>query len=127
MNRTQQRNALVDAYVTGGFLALVAAIVVLSVREWFVLIVGAKEPRLSETDPVWLPAGAVAESTPLPVMGVAVLGFTLLKELSGEAAIEREQTRAEACDCAQARTPRGRQNVFLTATERRFTGINRCC
>ena len=127
MNRTQQRNARVDAYVTGGFLALVAAIVVLSVREWFILLVGAKEPRLSETDPVWLPASALAESKPLPVMGVAVLGFTLLKELSGEAAIEREQTRAEACDCAQARTPRGRQNAFLTATEQRFTGINRCC
>ena len=127
MNRTQQRNARVDAYVTGGFLALVAAIVLLSVREWFILLVGAKQPRLSETDPVWLPASALAESKPLPVMGVAVLGFTLLKELSGEAAIEREQTRAEACDCAQARTPRGRQNAFLTATEHRFTGINRCC
>jgi carbon starvation protein len=60
-------------------------------------------------------------------MGMAVLGFTLLKELSGQAAIDREQVRAEQCDCAEAKTPRGRRNVFLTATEHRFRGVNRCC
>jgi carbon starvation protein len=60
-------------------------------------------------------------------MGMAVLGFTLLKELSGQADIDREQVRAEQCDCVEAKTPRGRQNAFLTATERRFTGIRRCC
>ena len=125
--RTVRFNNTVDAYVAGTFLALVAAIVVLSIREWMLLIGGTRQPKLSETDPVWLSADVLANERPLPVMGMAVLGFTLIKELSGQAAIDREQVRAEQCDCVEAKTVRGRQNVFLTATERRFTGINRCC
>jgi len=120
-------NNRVDAFVAGGFLALVAAIVLLSIREWMLLIGGTRQPKLSETEPVWLSPEVLASERPVPMMGMAVLGFTLLKELSGQAAIDREQVRAEQCDCVQAKTPRGRQNVFLTATERRFTGINRCC
>jgi carbon starvation protein len=91
------------------------------------LLGGTRAPKLSETEPVWLPADALARDRTVPVMGAAVLGFTLIRELSGQAAIDREQVRAEQCDCVEAKTPHGRQNVFLTATERRFTGINRCC
>ena len=127
MNRTQHTNARVDAFVAGAFLALVACIVALAVREWLLLLARSKPPKLSETEPVWLPADALAESRFVPVMGMAALGFTLLKELSGQSDIEREQVRAEQCDCATAQTVRGRQNVFLTATERRFTGVRRCC
>jgi carbon starvation protein len=125
--RTIRFNNTIDACVAGGFLALVGIIVVLSIREWMLLLGGTRQPKLSETEPVWLSADALANERPVPVMGMAVLGFTLLKELSGQAAIDREQVRAEQCDCVEAKTPRGRQNVFLTATERRFTGINRCC
>jgi carbon starvation protein len=125
--RTLRFNSTVDAWVTGIFLMLVSGIVVLSVTEWVRLISGSRAPKLSETDPVWLPPEALVEAKPLPIMGLAVLGFTLIKELSGQAAIDREQAIAQACDCAKAQTPRGRQNVFLNTVERRYTGINRCC
>ena len=121
----QIQNQYLDAMVTAVFLALVIGIVGLSVWEWARLLLGAKAPVLCETAPVWLPAAA--PERPLPVMGAIALGFTLLKELSGEAAIDRERERA-ACECAAPDTrPSPRRNVFLTATEQRFRGINRCC
>jgi carbon starvation protein len=128
---TQRFNNTVDAWVTGLFLVLVALIVLLSIYEWLRLLSRSKAPTLSETEPVFLPAGAVAESSPIPAFGIAMLGFTLLKELSGEAAIDR----AEICACAQAEAAGQqqqpakyrRQNAFLTATERRYHGVNRCC
>ena len=126
MNRTQQRNMRVDAFVTGGFLALVGAILALSLREWALLLSRRKPAVLRETAPVWLPADA--PERPLPVMGAIALGFTLLKEVSGEAAIDRERDRAAACECAAPdMKPSPRRNVFLTATEQRFRGVNRCC
>ncbi len=128
--RTIRFNNTVDAYVTGIFLTLVGAIVIFSIYEWLRLLSRAKAATLSETEPVFLPASALAESRPLPVMGLAMLGFTLLKEISGEAAIDR----AQACACAQtsgSEQPQAakyrRQNAFLTATEHRFTNVNRCC
>jgi carbon starvation protein len=72
----------------------------------------------------------VGESNPMPAFGIVMLGFALLKELSGEAAIDR----AEVCACAAAdagtqvqQAKYRRQNAFLTATERRYRGVNRCC
>ncbi|HYR57502.1 MAG TPA: carbon starvation CstA family protein, partial [Chthoniobacteraceae bacterium] len=125
--RTVRFNNTVDAWVTGIFLVLVSVIVVLSVAEWLRLLARSKSPALSETPPVWLPAGAIEPARPLPAFGIAALAFTLLKELSGQSAIEREETRAQACNCEKEQMPRARQNAFLTATERRFNGINRCC
>jgi carbon starvation protein len=133
LNRRQHSNALIDAAVTAVFLALVGAIVLLSVREWILLLSAGKDPKLSETDPVWLPAEALVPGKSLPILGMAALGFTLLKEISGEADIDRERMLAQVCVCESperadaSAKPRGRQNVFLTATERKFTGINRCC
>ena len=105
-------------------------IVLLSIYEWLRLLTRSKAATLSETEPVYLPASALAESSPLPAFGIAMLGFTLLKELSGEAAIDR----AEVCACAQADASGQmqpakyrRQNAFLTATEHRYRGVNRCC
>jgi hypothetical protein len=60
-------------------------------------------------------------------MGLIAIGLLLLREISGDAAVAREQAVAEACDCQRAQTPRGRGNVYLTTTDRRFTGVNRCC
>jgi carbon starvation protein len=128
--KTQQTlrfNNTVDAWVTGIFLALVTSIVALSITEWLRLISGRKAPILSETEPVWLPAGALETARPANAFGMAALGFTLFKELSGQAAIDREQQRAEMCNCVEAQTFKGRQNVFLTATDRRYRGVNRCC
>jgi carbon starvation protein len=133
LNRRQHSNAIIDALVTGTFLILVGAIVTLSIREWILLLCAGKDPKLSETEPVWLSAEALAPGKPLPVLGMAAFGFTLLKEISGEADIDRERMLAQTCVCESPERadapakPRGRQNVFLTATERKFTGINRCC
>ncbi len=122
----QIQNQYLDAMVTAVFLALVFGIVALSVWEWAQLLLGKKAPVLRETAPVWLPAET--PERPLPVMGAIALGFTLLKEVSGEAAIDRERERAVACECAAPETKASpRRNVFLTATEQRFRGINRCC
>jgi carbon starvation protein len=128
--KTSHLNGTVDAYVTGIFIFLVAAIMLVAVVEWGRLLLRYKAATLSETEPVFLPPGVVAESNPVPVFGLAMLGFTLLKELSGEAAIDR----AEACACAQAEASGQvqpvkfrRQNAFLTATEARYRGVNRCC
>jgi carbon starvation protein len=128
--RTTHFNSVIDAWVTGIFLALVAAIVLLSVYEWARLLLRHKAATLSETEPVFLPMGAVSESNPVPAFGLAMLGFMLLKELSGEAAIDR----AEVCACKASEAAGQvqpakyrRQNAYLTATEHRYGGVNRCC
>jgi carbon starvation protein len=126
-NRRQHLNARIDAVVTGGFLALVAGILSISLAEWWRLAARRKEPRLSETEPVWLPAEALERSNPAAAMGALALGFALVKELSGEAAVDRAQVRAEECDCVEARTFRGRQNTFLMTLDDRFKGVRRCC
>jgi carbon starvation protein len=114
----------IDAAVTVVFLAFVALIVGLSAREWLRLLTGSREPKLSETEPVWLPAD-IAAANPAGAMGAIALSALLLKELSGEAAIERERV-AQACECAKDPT-KVRRNVFLSATERQFRSPNRCC
>ncbi|MCE9610806.1 MAG: carbon starvation protein A [Chthoniobacter sp.] len=123
-NRTALFNNRMDAAVTATFLAFVAAIVGLSTREWFRLLNGTRAPTLSETAPVLLPADALGRP-PGHALGALALGALLLKEVSGEAAIERERT-AQVCACAKdPATPR--RNVFLSATERQFRSPNRCC
>jgi carbon starvation protein len=120
-------NQYLDTIVTASFLALVVGIVCISLWEWTRLLAHARPPALSETDPVWLPAEALAPSPSLPIAGLAALSLTLLKEVSGEAAIDRERA-LQACECQTPdQKPSARRNVFLTATEHRFKGINRCC
>ncbi len=82
-------------------MVLVAAIVVLSVREWLLLLGRRKPAVLCETEPVWLPDYAVSEARPLRVAGVAALAFALAKELSGEAEMERAGQAATLCECGQ--------------------------
>ncbi|MGA2176923.1 MAG: carbon starvation CstA family protein [Verrucomicrobiota bacterium] len=125
-------NALLDAAVTGGFLLMILAIVALSAREWLLLLARRKLPRLNETAPVWLPAYAVAESKRLGGLSLLTLALMLVKELSGEAAIERAQKShgAEcAAECAAHRSsPRQRRaQAYLQVARKRFDGINRCC
>ena len=96
-NRTLQFNNLLDAAVAGIFLALVTAIVLLSVREWFLLLARRKPAVLHETEPVWLPDYAVAEGRPLrTVAGTAALALALAKEWSGESHLERARQQAQA-------------------------------
>ncbi len=123
-NRNFLFNNKLDAGVTLTFLGFVALIFGLSLREWTKLLNGIRLPTLSETAPVWLPA-EIAGASPVGAAGLIAMGALLLKEVSGEAAIERERA-AQACECAKDPT-KARRNVFLSATERQFRSPNRCC
>jgi carbon starvation protein len=131
---TKLFNNQVDAWVTAFFLVLVVLVVLLSLREWVLLLRGRRAPDLSETEPVYLPAAPLAPAAPIGAFGAVALGFALLKEVSGEAAMEREATAVAAlgekeCDCeakAESRSAR-RKNVYLTVTDRQFRSPNRCC
>jgi hypothetical protein len=68
-------NNRLDAVVAGAFLLMAAMIFLLSVGSGCELLMGRKEPRLSETEPVWLPSGAVMESRPVGLMGVRHLAL----------------------------------------------------
>jgi carbon starvation protein len=111
-------NALLDAGVTALLLAMILAIAMLSFREWLLLLARRKLASLSETEPMWLPDYAVAEAGPRGSLSLLVLGLVLVKELSGENAIQR--TRESQPQIAADR-------AYLQVAEKRFDGINRCC
>ena len=115
-----QFNFRLDAIVTAAFLAMVAAILFFSVREWLFLLARRKPADLSETPPVWLPSYAIAESKPASLFGLLLLALVLVKELSGQAAIERVR-KTEAAACARP------DNPYLQVAQKRFDGVNRCC
>jgi carbon starvation protein len=126
-NRTLRFNNLLDATVAGIFLALVIAIVLLSLREWFLLLSRRKPAVLHETEPVWLPDYAVLEGGHKfsGAAGTAALALALAKEWSGESHLERaqqQQTQA-VCKCHRANA----QQVYVEVTEQRFNGVRRCC
>jgi carbon starvation protein len=145
-NRTLYFNNVLDAIVAGVFLALVIMIVMLSVREWILLLARRRLAELRETPPVWLPQYAVAEGQPLRVLGLLALAFALARELSGEAQLERAQQSALACQGASSEhrcqnnskidllTERGdgsarrkQEELYLRTLEERFSRLNRCC
>jgi carbon starvation protein len=146
-NRAQHFNNLLDAVVAGFFLTLVVMIVLLSVREWVLLLARKRLATLHETAPVWLPDYALADGKPLRLFGLFALALALAKEWSGETALERAQETARTCECGQPdrvgagirpvsslpgeRPPadqrRTRQRLQNELAERKFNGINRCC
>ncbi len=126
-NRTLRFNNLLDAFVAGTFLTLVALIVLLSVREWILLLARKRLADLCETEPVWLPDYAVAEGKPLRLFSLFALAFALVRELSGEAQLERAQQAVGLCDCAQPEHSAAQKQIYTQVTEQRFKGVNRCC
>ena len=147
-NRLLHFNNIVDAVVAGIFLVLVSFIFLLSVREWILLLARRRVAILHETHPVWLPDYAVVEGQPLRMFGLLALVLPLVKELSGEAHLQRAQDMANRSFCAhmhhgqagrpsiKLRLPGGGgeayraqspEKVYLEAVEHRFKGINRCC
>ena len=136
-NRTLRFNNLLDATVAGIFLALVIAIVLLSLREWFLLLSRRKPAVLHETEPVWLPDYAVVEGGHKfsGAAGTAALALALAKEWSGESHLERAHQRECSRVCENADVPRthvrgydkAAQQIYVAATERRFNGVRRCC
>jgi len=125
-NRTLRFNNLLDAAVAGIFLTLVVAIVLLSLREWVLLLSHRKPAVLHETEPVWLPDYAMLEGGRKfsGAAGTAALALALAKEWSGESHLERAHQQAQAvCQCH----PANAQQVYVEATEQRFNGVRRCC
>ncbi len=121
-------NLRLDTAVTAFFLVLVVAIVLISAREWLLLLGGKKLAELRETPPVWLPECAVAEGRSLKRWGLLALGLALLKEVSGEAQFERARQQAQSCDGhAPPPAAAGDREVYARTLEHRYRGITRCC
>ncbi len=137
VNRVLHFNNILDAFVAGFFLVMVAGIFLLSVWEWLALLSRKRRPVLCESEAVWLPEYAVAESRPTQVAGMVALGFALARELSGEAHLERAQKTEVACPCLANRditnavldksAPKSPRQLYVEMTEKRFDGVNRCC
>ncbi|MBI4327864.1 MAG: carbon starvation protein A [Chloroflexi bacterium] len=106
-NRVLCFNQHLDAVVAGIFMVLVVLIVLLSVREWILLLARRRLAIIHETEPVWLPEYALAEGKPLRLFGLFALAFALLKELSGEAELERAQQTANTYPCHRAENRKG--------------------
>ncbi|MEO6034353.1 MAG: carbon starvation CstA family protein [Verrucomicrobiota bacterium] len=130
-NRALYFNNLLDTFVTVLFLAMVILIVLLSVREWVLLLARKKLARVNESEPVWLPEYAIAEARPLHVLSILALALALAKELSGEAAVDRARVVENDCgleNCSSIDPEKNLEKVYVQETERRFSGgINRCC
>ena len=129
-NRTLCFNNLLDACVAGAFLVLVSLILLISLREWILLLARKKLARLHETSPVWLPDHAVAEGKPFKLFSLFALGLALARELSGEAQLERAQQQARLCQGDSHLNQDGRRaeaKLFAEVTEARCNGIRRCC
>ncbi len=137
-NRVLRFNDLLDACVAAVFLALTSLVVLLSAREWILMLARRKPSLLRESEPVWLPEYAVAENRPMHLAGVVAVGLALAKELSGEAQLERAQDAPETCACsfpgpgpsvapALAAECKTKQQIYVEVTENRFNGVRRCC
>jgi carbon starvation protein len=130
----QMFNLRLDAVVTGFFLTLVAGIFLISVREWVLLVARKKAAEPRETPPTWLPDYAVAEAKPYQFFSFLALSLSLLKELSGEAAVDRAQRHRSVCVQTMEVDLLGgglkqqtRGDAYVAAAEHRFEGPNRCC
>jgi len=120
-NQIMQFNNWVNTAVAGILISLVTIIILLSLREWVLLIARKRLAQLSESEPVWLPAYELANEKPTRILGFFALAFALVKELSGESALERAQMEtAKTCECSA-------EENYVAFTTRRFTGVNRCC
>ena len=126
-NATMRASQLVDAVAAGFFMVLVLVIVLISVREWILLIARKRLATLRESNPVWLPDYALAEGKPLRLFSLIALGFGLAKELSGEADFERATEAARASDCHLAGCAHDKGKLYAQVTARRFQGVRRCC
>jgi carbon starvation protein len=145
-SRALQFNQQLDAVVAGTFLVLVAAIVLISMREWILLLTRLRASRLHEAEPVWLPDYALAPEKPLRFWGLLALVVALAKELSGEAEMDRARGQAASANpvlrppspceagagsscCARGHrgSEPGPRNLYVWSAEKRFSGINRCC
>jgi hypothetical protein len=101
---------------------MVLAVLGFSVVEWCLLLASRKPPQLRESEPVWLPDYAAAETRPGGAMGAVLLGCALAKELSGESQLERVREQAMTCECKSDDA-----KIYLKVTKEKFNGVRRCC
>ena len=120
--RTTRINCIVDTVVTGTFLVLITAIFAMSAVEWILLLARKKTAELKETPPVWLPDYAFAQSKPVNVAAPLALAFALVKELSGQADMDRARSH-QPCACEA----KADAKIYTQVTEERFKGVRRCC
>ncbi|MSU63259.1 MAG: carbon starvation protein A [Pedosphaera sp.] len=130
-------NAYLDAAVTGFFLILVVLIFLISLREWVLLIAEKKLCELRETEPTWLPDYALAEGKRSSLFALFALALSLVKEISGEAAVDRAQRHPNVCEQplrvdllagGLKQPPMERGEAYKKASEARFgPGSTRCC
>ena len=123
-------NQYLDAVVAGLFLALVTAIVLMSVWIWIQLIRRARPAKLEETNPTWLPDFAVAQQGRGGWLGFLTISVGLAKEWSGETALEREAARTVCVqphdpELAHAKAPP--KDAYLRHLDERYRSIRRCC
>jgi hypothetical protein len=130
-------NNQLDAGVAAGFLLMVGSIVVLSIREWNLLVRGRRSAALHESPAIDLPEYAVAEGKPIRAVAAIGLTLALAKELTTEGQTERARNEAILCECGRpqpegeisSKTTGRRAHVkaYLETTERRYNGVTRCC
>ena len=126
-NRTLHFNNVLDAVVAGTFMVLVLIIILLSVREWILLLARKRLATLHETAPVWLPDYALAERKTHHLLGLLALAAGLLREWSGEADFERTRQRQAECACPAHPTEAARTRAYLDTLDDRYRSVRRCC
>ena len=118
-------NMNLNAGVAGIFLFLVGAIILTSAWRWFELWTGRSLLDLKETPPIWLPESVLAGEK-IPILGkmsaLILIGFGLLRQLSGEAKLER----AEKAHVCRAHPPSSKGELWAELEDQRFKNP-RCC
>ncbi|MGN6385083.1 MAG: carbon starvation protein A, partial [Verrucomicrobiota bacterium] len=121
-------NQYLDATVAALFLALVSIITLLSFWQWYQLLTRRRAPELQEEPAEYLPDYAVVEGRPVKLAGVAALSLALMKELSGEADMERASQTQLASACCNEHSPSTTDSDrYLEHLDARYKSIRRCC
>lgn len=126
--RVLRFNHQLDAVVAATFLALLAVIVVMSIREWVRLLARKRLADLCETPAVWLPAEVLGCRRGLGWLGFLALACGLAHELSGEADLARaEKLAREGPGGERHGAGLDRHQLYLSVTEQRYRNVRRCC
>jgi carbon starvation protein len=118
-------NQYLDATVAGAFLVLVGAVALLCLWEWCRLLTRQRAPDLHEAPVVLLPEFAVNEARGMSPMSAAALTVVLVKELSGQAEVERA-LQADTHICREEHQ-QSRDQIYIATLDARYRSIRRCC
>jgi hypothetical protein len=132
VNEMKRFNNSIDAIATGFFMLLVGLIVVLSARQWILLLRRRVPAQLHETPPIWLPEAPIPAGPRIRAATLLAFGVALARELSGEAQLERARQEAAVCSRGEIREGEAQAvksdgQLYVEVTEKRFNGVRRCC